>query len=363
MMESQHRLFWLSMCLIIHHALARPCGVGSICSCYPEISMITCAAKGITEMPSLMTEDKLMCKILILDSNNIRSLDEFVIHDWPQLEELRVRKNPDEICMWIDAIKLELRGKLVVLDDCQHRNMTVNDANTTHQSPVSDAPTTISASKVSETTTPATKRTKMDKKPTRQTTTATTKHANMDKKDTRDGNHAGCDCSENSVTDDGEGQIFTTHGNRNVKIGMTTADYAETNTTAQTWSITGSITGEGLTVLVSIPVTLFGIGMIVIRIVWKKRRPRYLGFNVGTGNSLEMAALDACAANTATNPKKKWSPTPSMTSETVEFDRTAVKYKPTVRRKSRESEYLYFSNITNFIHLYVIHISSTEYRI
>lgn len=310
-------MFWLLIWTIIEHAVSIPCGAGSICSCYAEINMITCAAKGLTEIPSLMLEDKRMCKILILDSNHITSLDKFVINEWPQLRELRVRKNPEEICVWIDAIKMEASDSLVVLDDCQKTNLTAKKEISIHHPLVRDITTTMSTSKVTESI---------------KLTTAS------GKKDAKGAD----DYQENSDETVGGEAIFTSHGNRNVKIGMTTEGYIDSNTTAKTgesWSVTGDITGEGLTVIVTIPVTLFGIGMLVIRIVWRKRRPKYLGFSVDTRNSHELESLQPDSNDGGARPKRKSSPTPSRDSENVEFDRAALNSNSSMRRKSRESEY------------------------
>ena len=116
-----HLKFLASLLLFfvfVELAFSTPCGTDSSCSCYPTVNLITCAANHLSRLPDLTFEDRVMCQILILDNNDIRTLEDFKLHDWPQLQRIRVRNNPQELCLWTEALRTEAGANLEIQDDC-----------------------------------------------------------------------------------------------------------------------------------------------------------------------------------------------------------------------------------------------------
>lgn len=291
------------LCIVVHNVAAEPCGSGSFCNCYDQINLITCAAKGLTDVPEMTMANRRMCKILILDHNNINSLSDFKLSEWPQLEEIRLRKNPGHICDWIYPLRLESNGKLTIVHDCVEEEKT-------EALPRSKV-VIVETSAMSPTTLEITTHTK-----TNRPVVKTKKPGNVNHECVESYDEVGMSTEPSTET-----------------VETTTSIDSENVTSAMSWGIDMSMTRDKLAVIISVPVSIFGVGLIIlVKLMWRRNGGPSYSFDVkpkyrSAGNSHEQMEMTG---------KKKNSPTPSMESvnSDVMFDSLAMRRNSAVNHRS-----------------------------
>lgn len=329
-MEEQQRV-WRSLfivCIIVYSAVARPCGSGSFCSCFGEINLITCAAKGLTTVPEMSMINRLMCKILILDHNDISSLDNFKLGEWPQLQEIRLRNNPADLCDWINALILESNGKLLVEHDCVDE--------TTEMSPRSK-PVSVHTSTI-----PSTRKTTKGTTKLIETTTPEKKSVMPITETKKEVGHAHHDCVES----DNIPGLTTSQIVEKETVETSTLMQSENTTSVQGWGIDLNMSRDNLAIIISVPISIFGLGIIIlVKFMWKRNSGRSLSFDVrpryrSEGNTHEQMEMTG---------KMRISPTPSMESvdSDVMFDRIALRRNSAIinHRSSLAGNYLNICHI------------------
>lgn len=264
----------LSLWICFEFCHSTPCGGGLFCTCFEEINLITCAGKGLTHFPNMGIAERIMCRTLILDLNEITSLDGFVMSEWPQLEEIRLHKNPMDICSWTDALKQDVGNRLIISDDCG-----MNTKKVWKNRHTSDLPK-IKTDSIN-THIIATPRMVEEKTSTN----------DRDESDDR--------------SDAGDGLPTTTTTRPPITMTMTTG-YSGNTTLPQEWSIDVTASNKRLAIVISIPISILGMAFVfVVKIIWRRSSPRSVSVDVTTrpGGS---GCFNCCKKN-----KNKRSPTPS----------------------------------------------------
>lgn len=352
-MEGSHRklLLFISLWILMDLSYCKPCGAGSYCSCFDEINLITCAAKGLTHFPNMDAMEKMMCKTLILDMNKITSLADFELSEWPQIKELRIRKNPKEICEWTSDLREHVRGRVVITDDCD------KSADRSPSDKVSGNIQTPNLAKI---------------KPNDVTTRPISTPGLIEEKtDSSD-----LDKSGERSDGDGDGQS-TMEITSTMDITITTPNgYYENTSAAGEWGLDAAISSNKVVIVISVPLSILGIiSVFVVKIIWSRNNPRSLSVNVSTRSS-RSGWFNCC------NKKKhKTSPSPSesgfmMGGHTYD-NRAALSTSPSLfsinsnvsdddlfafrshlpsPAYNPEGNYLNICHIIHFIHLNIIHI-------
>lgn len=281
-MEGTHRLLacFIALWICIEFSYSTPCGAGSLCSCFEEINLITCAAKGLKHFPNMDTAEKLMCKTLILDINEITSLAEFEVSEWPQLKEMRLRKNPKDICEWTSDLREYVGSRMIITDDCDISK---------ERKPLDEVSETIHRSNL-----PKIKTNDVNMRP------ITVSGIVVKKTDSNDLDKS----ADNSDVDREMTTVQMTKPWINI---ATTKDYYENTTLPEGWGVDAVISNNKLVIVISVPISILGIAFVfVVKLIWRRSNPRSVSVDVTT-RPRRSGWLNCCNKK-----KSKRSPTPSV---------------------------------------------------
>lgn len=210
---------------------------------------MTCAGKGLKKLPQLLPRDRLMCKLLILDLNEITDFNGFNENEWPQLEEIRVNKNPVEMCDSLGLIKHSIKSSVVIKDDCDLATVKPElDKSLFDVSPAIDH-----VVKMIKTESPETEK-------------------------------------ESDETDPGNEIVTTTlvKGYESTTVpmdyetGTLKANY-DNVTGVEGWGLDMSASKQGLALIITVPISFFGIAIILfVKVYWRVNNPKCVSISVDT---------------------------------------------------------------------------------
>ena len=279
--------------------------------------IVSCADKGLTQVPQVELAYRQQAKLLVLDGNELTDLSGFDIEDWPSLQTIWVRDNPDTVCTDVQHLKTMTKRVLSIRSPCTDTRSYDKEESPATQNNKEGSPATQNNKEES----PATQNNK-------EVPPATHDNKHMRKRPTaQDGNRG-----DNPTTTEGvRAERAITTAARHIRIdgGMVTvSDVEVANTTAGQSGITVGLSFDwnGVVMTITIPVMMLGISAVVIKVVWKKRNMRK--FDV----DFELKKI-----------KLKSSPTPSSAGSEIMFDVTdsSVQYN-TSGHGSREYKSKYY---------------------
>ena len=119
-MAGEHVLkFALLFAFFITHVFTAPCGTNLDCKCWQEARIVSCANRGLTEVPQVSSYYRNHATILVLDGNQLTWLKGLNLDEWPSLISLWIRTNPTMLCTTIEAFKRRFAGRSIdIVADC-----------------------------------------------------------------------------------------------------------------------------------------------------------------------------------------------------------------------------------------------------